>query len=701
MDVFDLAAKLTLDSSEYDKGLSDAEGKAGGWGSKVTGGLKKAGVAAGATFTAIVAGTTMVAKGVSDATANVAEYGDNIDKMSQKMGISAQAYQEWDAVMQHSGTSIDSLKASMKTMATAAENGNEAFTKLGISEEEVANLSQEDLFSKVITGLQEMGESTERTYLAGQLLGRGATELGALLNTSAEETQAMKDRVHELGGVMSDEAVKSAAAYQDTLQDMQTGFQSLQRNLVSEFLPGITGVMDGLTELTTGDYDLGESKIAAGVDNVIGAITSNLPKFMEAGFAIISAIGDALTENFPKLVDTFLGLIDSLLDRLGENGGEIVGKIGEMLVKTVQTIGTKLPEIVKSLGPALINIVSTLLQDVLPALNSSLFEMLPDILQSVLDLIIQLVEFILNDGLPMILEMLPDLITGIIDFIISSSTQFTQALISIIMAIVNALPTVIVALVKAIPQIITGIITAILTNIPQFIMAGIQLFISLITALPEIIIEIVKAIPEIITGLVNGFQEAWPQIKEAGLELLVSLMTGLTDVGTKIKDAATKVWEAIKNAFSGFVEKIREIGINIIQGLIDGIKSMIGKVGDVVKGIGETIAGGFKKLFGIASPSKLFEEYGKFLDEGLAIGISTNMKPIDDAMNSMYNEVEGFSPTITPQIAPAGGGAAALQFEGSNRLISQLIIPVTFGTERLQTMIIDATNLAQYEAGGR
>ena len=70
-------------------------------------------------------------------------------------------------------------------------------------------------------------------------------------------------------------------------------------------------------------------------------------------------------------------------------------------------------------------------------------------------------------------------------------------------------------------------------------------------------------------------------------------------------------------------------------------------------------------------------------------------------MNAMYNEVEGFSPTITPQITPAGGGAAALQFEGSNRTISQLIIPVTFGTERLQTMIIDATNLAQYEAGGR
>ena len=109
-------------------------------------------------------------------------------------------------------------------MANAVENGNKAFQRIGLTQEELANMSQEEIFDATIAGLQNVEDETERTYLAGQLLGRGATELGALLNTSAEETQAMKDRVHELGGVMSDEAVKSAAAYQDQLQDMKTAF---------------------------------------------------------------------------------------------------------------------------------------------------------------------------------------------------------------------------------------------------------------------------------------------------------------------------------------------------------------------------------------------------------------------------------------------------------------------------------------------
>jgi hypothetical protein len=208
----------------------------GGAGKAVVG---AAGLAAGA--------VTAIGGAFVGAANNVAEYGDDIDKMSQKMGLSAESYQEWEAVMQHSGTSMTSMQASMKTLANAAETGKDAFDALGISQEQIANMSQEELFEATIAGLQNVEDTTQRTYLAGQLLGRGATELGALLNTSAEETQAMRDRVHELGGVMSDEAVKAAAAYQDQLQDMKTAFGGLSRGLMSEFLPSITQVMGGLT----------------------------------------------------------------------------------------------------------------------------------------------------------------------------------------------------------------------------------------------------------------------------------------------------------------------------------------------------------------------------------------------------------------------------------------------------------------------
>lgn len=678
MDVFDLAAKLTLDSSAYDQGLAGAESKASGFGSKLKTGLGNAGKIVTGTITAVGVATAATATAMVKATGEVAQYGDNIDKMSQKMGISAEAYQEWDAVMQHCGTSMDSLKASMKTMSNAAENGNEAFAKLGITEEEVANLSQEDLFGKVIEGLQGMEEGTERTYLAGQLLGRGATELGALLNTSAEDTQAMKDRLHELGGVMSDEAVKAAATYQDTLQDMQTGFDGLKRNLVSEFLPGITGVMDGLTALTTGDYDMGESKISAGIDNVISAITTNLPKFMEAGMSIIMALSDSLVENFPKLVETFLNMISRLLDKLSSNGGEMVSKIGQMLVGIVNQLGQQLPDIIRQLGPVIIAVITTLLSDVLPSLIESILSALPDILQAVIDLVTMLVEYIATDGLPMFINLVLDLILKIIEMI----------------------PSIISMIVKALPQLISGIISGILGNLPLFIQAGIQLFVALIQALPQIIVEIVKAIPAIITGIIDGFKNAWGMIKESGGELFGNWIEGFMNFGTKIWDAVKNIWTKIKEAFTEKFEQIKDIGKNLIQGLIDGIKNMVGKVGDAVKGVADKITGGFKSLFGIASPSKLFEEYGEYLDQGLAIGIKDNIKPIDTAMDSVYNSVVGDMKSISaPQLAVAGG--SGLQIAGSNQVYRDLIFPIYIGQEPIQTIVVDALTLANYEAGGR
>ena len=185
MDVFDLVAKLTLDTSEYDKELDNAENSSNNFGKTFGTIMGTVGTVAGVAGVAIsavggaVVGTT---KTLVDGATDVAAYGDNIDKMSQKMGISIEAYQEWDAVMQHSGTSMESMKASMKTLANAVENGNEAFEKIGLSQEALAEMSQEEIFEATISGLQNIEDTTQRTYLAGQLLGRGATELGALLN---------------------------------------------------------------------------------------------------------------------------------------------------------------------------------------------------------------------------------------------------------------------------------------------------------------------------------------------------------------------------------------------------------------------------------------------------------------------------------------------------------------------------------------
>lgn len=362
-DLFTLFAKLVLDSSEYDKGLDESKEKASTFG----GGLKtaaKVGIGALAAIgTAAVGAGAALVKGVG----GVAEYGDNIDKMAQKMGLSAEAYQEWDAVMQHSGTSMEAMKASMKTLANAAETNSKAFKELGITEDELKTLNQQELFERTISALQNVKDETKRTYLAGKTLGKGATELGALLNTSAEDTQAMRDRVRELGGVMSDDAVKAAAAYQDSLQDMQTAISGLKRGVMAEFLPAITTVMDGVTDLFAGDTEKGIEQLQDGIEQVFSTIDDAIPKVLETGEAIFTAIGAAVEANLPTIMEKGTQILVSLTEGVLEYAPKLLETLPEIITSMLTVIITESPRLI-SAGIQLLKALVTGVVNTIPAL---------------------------------------------------------------------------------------------------------------------------------------------------------------------------------------------------------------------------------------------------------------------------------------------------------------------------------------------
>ena len=534
MDLMTLVAKLTLDSSEYEEGLEDAEKKGGGFGSAVK--MAAGGVAAG--MTAVVGATSAVSAAFIKGAGGAAEYGDNIDKMSQKMGLSAEKYQEWDAILQHSGSSIEAMKSSMKTLATAAETGSDAFEKLGISQEQLSQMSQEELFEATISALQNVEDTTERTYLAGKTLGRGATELGALLNTSAEETEAMRQRVHELGGVMSDEAVKSAAQYQDSLQDMTTAFEGVKRNLMSSFLPSITTVMDGLGNLFSGDSNKGLGQIKEGVSKFISNLSKAIPKVIEIGKTIVSALGQAIIENLPTILEAGVNAI---------------------------------LELAKGIGQAL-----------------------PTLIPAMVDAILTMVEGLLDN----------------IDQIIDAGFQLMVGLAE---GIINALPRII----EKIPVIITKLVEALINSIPKIIEAGVKLLSSLVQNLPTIIANVVQAIPQIISSIAGAIVNGVPSIIDAGINLISGLGKGIID---------------------GAV------------GVIESAKRVAGNVLDSIKG-----------FFGIKSPSKVMAQYGKFLDEGLALGIANNMNIPEKAMGNLSDKLaDSFAPEIGVNTPDKYAGAAAV-----------------------------------------
>lgn len=596
-----------------------------------------------------------------DATVAAAEYGDNVDKMSQKMGISAEAYQEWEAVMQHSGTSMETLKASMKTMANAAQKGNEAFQALGITEEEVATLSQEDLFGKVIEGLQGMEEGTERTYIAGQLLGRGATELGALLNTSAEDTQAMKDRLHELGGVMSDEDVKAAAAFQDSLQDMTTGFEALQRNLVSGFMPSLTSVMDGVTDVFAGDTDKGLENISAGVEGLIGNITDLVPKLLSVGGSLVGTLAQSILDNLPTLIQVGGEQLVALMEGLSAPGNV------EAIMTAVQTIIETLLSTATTVIPQLL----TMGNDIMRAIMGGITEMLPDII-------------------PMAAELISSIITTIAGFLPENQQIGMDLLMAVGDGLMAALPT----LLGMLPTIIEALVNVLLGNYLLFIQAGTTLFESLLGDgnLNTIITALVATLPAIFDALIGTIIEAMPLFVTAGFDLLVALVENTPGIILALISAIIDIEDAMLQELANLIVKFEDIGGQIMQGLADGIVNAGDAVVSTAKGVLDKIPQGAKDLFQINSPSKLFEGYGEYIDMGLAMGISSNADVPQSAMTSMARDV---STAFVPETNET------TNIENNSTSGGDIVIPVYIGQERIDEIIVNATNRVNYKSGGR
>ena len=544
MDVFNLAASLTLDKKNYEEGLNQAENQANKSGSKIGGVLGASAKVAGAGIAAISAATVGATTAIVNGAGKVAEYGDNIDKMSQKMGISAQAYQEWDAIMQHSGTSIDSMSRGMQTLQKNAVNSAEKFEALGISQEQLANMSTEELFSATITGLQNMGEGAERTALASELLGGSAKELGALLNTSAEDTEAMRQKVHELGGVMSDEAVKAAAAYQDSLQDMQTGFESLKRNLLADFMPSLTTVMDGLTDIFSGNYDEGLDKLSDGITKAVDEISSKLPKIMEVGGKIIETLAKAIIDNLPALIKAAVPIITELATGLIEN----------------------LPKIIE----AAVMLITTLAQG-------------------------------LVDALPKLIPAIVETITKIVEMLTEPDTlvQLITAAVQIMMAIAEGLIQAIPILIKAAPQIIKNLIAAIVRLFPLVLKTGGQIIGSLIKGIASMIGTLGSAIGNVAKNIINGIKHLPKEMLNWGKDMIQGLINGIKGMISKVGDAVKGVADKIKNFLhfsrpdEGPLREYEKWMPDMIRGLTSSLDkaspSLINKVKDLASDMSDSL----------------------------------------------------------------------------------------------------------------
>lgn len=155
-------------------------------------------------------------------------------------------------------------------------------------------------------------------------------------------------------------------------------------------------------------------------------------------------------------------------------------------------------------------------------------------------------------------------------------------------------------------------------------------------------------------GFSANFQTAWeslPGFVQHPIQALDQASAGLKQwfVGVGewwnqkwagFKENWDKAWNSLVDTIKNLPAKFLDYGKNIVQGLIDGINKGIENAKKTVGGLAKAILDKFTTDTGIHSPSKVFEQFGIYIDQGLANGITAALPYVEQAMTNLANVVQ-------------------------------------------------------------
>lgn len=296
--------------------------------------------------------------------------------------------------------------------------------------------------------------------------------------------------------------------------------------------------------------------------------------------------------------------------------GVAVGGSGLLIVEFLRQLINLLPQIGTKWGEAMVNFAKAIGEGA-PQIVSALTTLMSQIIASMGELIPKFIDLGVNtviafanglaQGVPALVDAGLRLITGVLEGVAANIQQLVEAgadcVINFMNGVANKLPDIIQSGIELALSFIEGVADGLLQNQDRIQSAMESIVQALITtgvkALAGGISGFVKGGAELLQGAIDGIKQKWPGIVEA------------------VKGAVNSA----VNAVSGMGTKLLQAGKDLIQGFMDGIKSKAQAVWDAAVGVGQKAIDGVKHILGIASPSKVFKQLGRYTAQGMSIGL--------------------------------------------------------------------------------
>ena len=701
MDVFDLQAKISLDSSGFEKNLNAAAGHMSGFGSMVEGIFKNIGNALAAAFAVdkvkdfVQGAVTEFARfeqlvGGVDALFGEAAgktLQENAAAAFQTAGLSANAYM--DTATSFAASLIQALggdtaaAVDMVDMAVTdmADNANRMGTDIGSIQHAYQGFAKQNYTMLDNLKLGYGGTKAEMARLINDtgILGDTIVELSTMtqkgnfeevvsfdvvieaIHKVQEEMNITGTTMEEASGTIEGSINTMKAAWsnwQAGLADPGANMSALTDSLVSSFqtaadnvIPAVQQVGDSLKQVFTDLTGIDLSPVTKVFEELKTSFAEINDVFAEGGLAVGI---DTLVQAFERLTGIDLtglvGGIKSFLDAFFGADGAAIKSVGEAVAAIVgafdsETVAVVISEAASAIG-RFIREVSGAAADVISGIAKA-------------------VEWLAKH-----FNTLLPLITG------------TATAIGTFIVVVEGMK-----IISSIPALLSTAGTAITAF--KTIFAGLN---AVMAANP------VGAVVALLAGLATAFATAMAT-NDAFREGVINMLTMIADVFGEVAGIIMDIPRGLAENFNemlsvvkDFASKMIRAGQDLVQGLVDGIKSKIASAKEAITSAFGNVTSWVKGVFDINSPSKVFAEIGRNLMRGLAVGVDDEAGIVQDSIDKLRLTVppittgkvdfsnsaigRASAATVNGMFASAGGssgGAQTINLVVDGRTLAQVV----------------------------
>lgn len=553
-------------------------------------------------------------------------------------------------------TMMDNLGVAMNDTAIGAYALEKGISKSTseMSQQEKIGLAMEMFLDK--TSYAAGNYAKENETLAGSL----GTAKSALTNflSGSGDVESLVSSFSNLANVVVNSLKEIAPRLTQGISDLVQQIAPLIAPLLQTLLPVI---VDGAVSLVNG--------LVAALPDVINALLAAIPALIDG----ILQIADALIGALPQIIEALVSALPTLIPQLIDGFVSMIMMLVEMLPQIIQPIIDNLPTIILAITDALLNNLPVLIEgciQLIVALAAALPQIVSALWEAIKGIFVQLASKILGffepvktaisnawkamgsvPGLAQMKSLVEDVwgaikkhVETVIKAVKDVISTVWNAIKNNVSTVLNSIKNVIKTAWEAVKTIISNVMKLI-SSVLKGDWEGVKTAISnILDAIKSVVKSIWDGIKNTISSVMNGIKSTissiWNGIKSVISSALNTIKTVVSSAWNGIKSAISNVLKGIVNTVKGGAKDMLSAGKDLIKGIWNGISNSLSWIKGKIKGWVGDVTSFIKKLFGIKSPSTVMrDEVGRYIAEGVAVGITANSDKAEDAAEKLASNV--------------------------------------------------------------